>query len=64
MLPREGGQAGASEMKWPKLDTSAYWFLQLLSCQPPPLDAQASHLQDLGTALAAQGSQNKAPGFG
>lgn len=53
-----------SLMKQPKLGTLAYRFLQLLSCRSPPPDAEPSHLQDLGTTLATQSSQNKAPGLG
>lgn len=63
MLLGEGAQL-KSLMKQPKLDTLAYRFLQLLSCWPPPPDTKPSHLQDLGTTLATQSSQNKAPGLG
>lgn len=52
--------------KQPKLNSVAYSFSQLVFRQPYSSRGhpESSDLKDLRTALAAQSSQNKAPGLG
>lgn len=62
MLLGEGSPIGVSD----ETAKAKYFGLQIspATFRSPPPDAKPSHLQDLGTTLATQSSQNKAPGLG